>query len=94
MLEKGLDFALIQKTSSELELRKDFEEFLRRMRCKWNFRNEPTNNFSEIAAFRFKSEWKRPKGHASLEVFLSRVEKELFSDEMNNSTQSNLWRWR
>ena len=32
MLEKGLDFALIQKTSSELELRKDFEEFLRRMR--------------------------------------------------------------
>ena len=32
MLEKGLDFALIQKTSSELELRKDFEEFLCRMR--------------------------------------------------------------
>ena len=32
MLEKGLDFALIQKTSSELEFRKDFEEFLRRMR--------------------------------------------------------------
>ena len=27
---------------------------------------------------------------ASLEVFLSRVEKELFSDEMNDSTQSNL----
>ena len=65
MLEKGLDFALIQKTSSELELRKDFEEFLRRMRCKWNFRNEPTNNFSEIPPFRSKSGWK-PIGHASV----------------------------
>ena len=31
-----------------------------------------------------------PKGHAILEVFLSRVEKELFYDEMNDSTQSNL----
>ena len=89
MLEKGLDFAPIQKILNEPELRKDFKEFSRRMRCKWNFRNEPTNNFSEIAAFRPKSEWKRPKGHASLEVFLSRVEKELFSDEINDSTQSN-----
>ena len=50
MLEKGLDFAPIQKTLNEPELRKDFEEFSRRMRCKWNFRNEPTNNFSEISA--------------------------------------------
>ena len=45
---------------------------------------------TEIPAFRPKSGWKPPKGHASLEVFLSRVEKELFSDEMNDSTQSNL----
>ena len=90
MLEKGLDFALIQKTLNEPEIRKDFEEFSLRMRFKWNFRNEPTNNFNEIPAFRPKSGWKPPKGHASLEVFLSRVEKELFSDEMNNSTQSNL----
>ena len=45
------------------------------MTCKWNFQNEPINNFSEIPAFRRKSGWKPPKGHASFEVFLSRVEK-------------------
>ena len=63
------------------------------MTCKWNFRNEPTNNFSETAAFRPKSEWKPPKGHASLEVFLSSVEREILSDEMNDSTQSSLSGW-
>ena len=30
------------------------------------------------------------EGHASLEVFLSRLEKELFSDDISESTQSNL----
>ena len=54
------------------------------MRCKWNFRKEPTNNLREIPAFRPKSGWKPPKGNASLEGFLSRVEKELFSDGMND----------
>ena len=48
------------------------------------------NNFSEITAFRPKSGWKSPKGPASLEVFLSCVEKDLFSDEMNDSAQCNL----
>ena len=74
--EKGLDFAPIQKTLNKLELRNNFEEFSCRMRCKWNFRNEPTNIFNETPAFRPKSRWKPLKGHASLEVFLSRVEKE------------------
>ena len=90
MIEKGLDFAPTQKTLNEPELRKDFEEFSHRMRCKWNFRNQPTNDFSEIPAFRPKCRWKPTKGNASLEVFLSRVERELFSDEINDSTQSNL----
>ena len=81
---------MIQKTLNEPELRKDFEEFSRRMRCKSNFRNEPINSFSEIPAFRLESGWKPHKGHASLELFLSCVEKELFSNEMNDSTQSNL----
>ena len=75
VLEKGLDLAQIQKTC---------------MRCKWNFRNEPTNNFSETPAFIPKSGWKPHKGHASFEVFLSSVEKELFSNEMKVSTKSNL----
>ena len=88
-LEKSYDFPPIQKTLNEPELRKDFEEFLRRMRGKWNFQNEPTNSFRETQALRPKSVWKPPKRHGSLEMFFSRVEEELFSDEMNGSTKSN-----
>ena len=90
VLEKRLDFPPIQKTLNEPELRKDFEEFSRRMRYKWHFRNEVSENFSEAPSFRPKSVWKPAKGHASLKVFLSRLEKELFSNEINEPTQSNL----
>ena len=55
-----------------------------------HFRNEKSENFSETPAFRPKPIWKPPKGHASLEVFLSRLEKELFSNEINEPMQSNL----
>ena len=34
VLDKGLDFAPVQRTLNEPELRKAFEEFYRRMRCK------------------------------------------------------------
>ena len=51
ILEKGLDFTPIQRKINEPELRQDFEEFCRRMRIKWHFRNEPSDNFSETLAF-------------------------------------------
>ena len=35
VLEKGLDFAPIQRKINEPELRQDFENFCRRMRIKW-----------------------------------------------------------
>ena len=69
---------------------KDFEEFSRRMQCKWHFPNELYENFSEAPASRPKSIWKPPKGHASPEVLLSRLEKELFSDDISEATQSNV----
>ena len=75
---------------NEPELGKDFEDFPCRMRYKWHFRNELSENVSETPAFRPKSVWKPPKGYASLEVFSSRLEKELFSDDHTKSTQSNL----
>ena len=34
--------------------------------------------------------WKPPKGHANLEVFLSRFEKELYSNDISESAKSNL----
>ena len=69
VLERGLNFAPIQKSLHEPELRKDFEKFSHRMWCKWHFRNELSKNFSETPAFRPKSVWKPPKGHATLEEF-------------------------
>ena len=77
ILDKGLDFALIQRKTNEPELRKDFEEFCRRMRIKWHFWNEPTSDFGNIPAFAPKSAWKPNKGHPNLEVFLSQVEFDL-----------------
>ena len=62
-MKKGLDFAPIQKTLNEPEIRKDFEEFSDRMRCNWHFRYEVSENSSETPSFRPKSVSKPPKGH-------------------------------
>ena len=58
VLENGLDFAPIQKSLNEPELRKDFEEFSQKMQCKWHFCNELSESFSETPTFRPKSVWK------------------------------------
>ena len=68
VLEKGLDFAPIQKKLNEPELRSDFNEFCRRMRLKWHFRDE-SENFSEVPVFIPKSRWQPPQGHPCLGVF-------------------------
>ena len=67
----------IQQRINEPELSKVYNEFCRRMRIKWNFRNEPSQNFSETPTFRVKSSWKPPKGHLNLEVILSKIEEQL-----------------
>ena len=54
VLEKGLDFAPIQKKINEPELRSYVNEFCRRMSLKWHFRHE-SGNFSEILVFNPKS---------------------------------------
>ena len=79
VLEKGLGFAPTPTKINETDLRADFNEFARKMRCKWFFRNEPTENFSEAPAFRVKSNWNPPKGHPAVETFLSKLETEIFS---------------
>ena len=55
ILEKGLDYAPIQNKVNEPELRENFDEFSRKMRLKWYFRNEITKDFSETSSFRCKS---------------------------------------
>ena len=90
VLEKGLDFAPFQRKVNEPELRIDFEEFCRRMGIKSYFRNEISENFSEVPAFSPKSSWNPPQGHPNLEVDLSQVENELFSIADEPLRYSNL----
>ena len=47
VLEKGSGFASTPTRIHESDLKRDFNEFSRKMTCKWYFRNEPTENFSE-----------------------------------------------
>ena len=55
VLEKGIHCAPIQSKINEPKLQNDFEEFCRRMRLKWYFRNEPSCKFSETPSFTPKS---------------------------------------
>ena len=71
ILEKGLDDGPIQNKVEDPELREDFDEFSRKIRLKWYFRNEETEDFSETRSFRCNSSSKPPQGKASLELFLS-----------------------
>ena len=52
VLEKGLGFVPTGNMINEADLRRDFNEFSRKTRCKWYFRDEPSKDFSEIPAFR------------------------------------------
>ena len=43
---------------NQADLKRDFEEFGRNLRCKWYLGNEITDDFSEIPACRSISSWK------------------------------------
>ena len=79
VLEGGLGFAPTPNLINEENLRRDFDDFSRKMRYKWYFRSKLSDNFSEVAAFKPKSLWKPPFGHQCVELFLSKLEGELFS---------------
>ena len=61
VLSKGLSFCPVPPEISKEQLKQDFTEFARKMRNKWHFRDEITDDFSEIPAFRKKSLWQAPK---------------------------------
>ena len=50
VLEKGLEFVRIKCRINESELRRDFNEFCRRIHSKWRFWDEP-QGFNETPVF-------------------------------------------
>ena len=81
VFEKGLDFAPLQKKINKLELR---------MRLKWHFWVK-SESFSEVTGSKPKSKWQPPQGYLCLEVYLNKVENELFELPKANIKNSNLW---
>ena len=69
VLEKGLRVVPTPNLINEADFRRDFEDFSRKMRCRWYFRNEPSDDFSNVPALRPKSQWKPPTGHPCVELF-------------------------
>ena len=62
------------------------------MRCKWYFRNDVSENFTETPAFRTKSTWNPPQGRPALGIFLSQMEVDVFWLLPGNTTQCNLFK--
>ena len=56
VLEKGLGFSPTPSFINKADLRRDFNKFSRKMRCKWYFRNK-TQCSKEISTFYSKSTW-------------------------------------
>lgn len=69
VLEKGLDFSPTRLFITEADLQIDFDDFAKKMRCKWYFRNEGQAIPSEVSAFKPKSPCNPPKGLPALSYF-------------------------
>ena len=84
-----MEFSPVQIFLNEPEVWKDFEEFARSMRVKWNFQNKPSEDFFDKHAYHPKSSWKHPPGHPGLEFFLSQIEKDIFQNLVKDSIPIN-----
>ena len=60
------------------------------MRIKWNFRNEPSQDFSVVPVFSLKFSPESALGHPNLTVFLSQVESELCKKTQDSLCYSDL----
>ena len=72
-MEKGLGFVPTPNMINKADLRRDFNEFSRKIRCKWYFRDELSEEFSEIPAFRPKSTGKLPAGDPCVDLVSSKM---------------------
>ena len=79
VLEKDLGFSPTPSFINEADLQRDFDDFARKMRCKWYFGNESQDIPSEISTYKLKSTWNPPRGSPALELFLSKVKEDTFS---------------
>ena len=90
---KGLSFC---PTPSEIDIfasRKDFSDYVRRLRLKEYFYGDGDvgGHFSEIPAFRKKSSWCPDRNRdLTLETYVSMLERKIFSNGLRVRCQRNM----
>ena len=76
LLSKGLKFSPTPTDIEKAQLKAEIEDFKRRMRLRWHFRNNEDDSFTyDDNHFRIKSTWQPPKDDPILENYLSLLEK-------------------
>ena len=88
VLSKGLKFVATPKEIDFSQVKIDLENFGRRLRLKWHFREE--EGFPDAPSFRLKSKFDPRHGGEAIEVFLSRLEGEIMEISANDCNFSNL----
>ena len=89
LLSQGLKFSPVPTDIDVARLRQDIEDFKRRIRIRWFFKDR-TNDATAINKFKLKSSWNRPKGGPLLESYLSLVEKRVLSVSAEGKSYPNL----
>ena len=90
VLSKGLKFVATPKEIYYSKVKIDLENFGRRLRLKWYFKEN--EYFYEVPAFRPKSKFNPRNKDVAIEVFLSKLEDELMKISPEGCNYSNLTR--
>ena len=90
VLTKGLKFVATPKELDYSQIKIDLENFDRRLRLKWHFRE--SEEFSEYPVFRPKSKFNPRNKDIAIEVYLSKLEEEIMKVTANGNNFSNISR--
>ena len=91
LLSKGLKFSPTPTDIDKAQLKADIEDFKRRMRLRWHFRNSEDDSFTyDDNHFRIKSTWQPPKDDSILENYFSLLEREELSVSPEGKNFSDL----
>ena len=88
VLSKGLKFVSTPKEVDFSQIKIDLENFGRRLRLKWYFRD--SEDFSEVPVFRPRSKFNPRHKDVAIEVYLSKLEDELMKLSVDGKNFSNL----
>ena len=90
VLSKGLKFIITRKEIDFSQIKIDLENFGRRLRLKWHFRE--SENFSDYPAFKPRSKFNPRDKDAAIKLYLSKLEEELMNICVQGNNYSNVTR--